>query len=114
MQAEDNKHVDEFGDLKDTKYWFKRDIDTIKQNFRQTVKISPVLLIIALVLSFLINYSYSTLSFTLIIVTMLLFFPIVLLGHFLFLIMIRKGYNISRSGTVIDTSRSSTPFEDLK
>lgn len=108
MTEQDYKHAGELGDLKDTKYWFKRDIGTFKNSLRKTARVSPILLAVALILSLLINYFYNSLSLMQILFTTILFFPIVLLGYFLVYIMVNKGYNIDAwgGGTVIDESRN--------
>ena len=109
MSAEDYKHAGELGGLKDTKYWFKRDIGTFKKSFKKTIKLSPILLVVAVVLALGINYNDNSLVFESIAITTLSLFPIVLLGYFLFHVMVNKGYNIHSSGggTVIDTSRNN-------
>jgi len=43
MIKQDLDHVGLLGDLKDTKYWFKRDLDTMKVGLVKTVRLTPIL-----------------------------------------------------------------------
>lgn len=113
MSEEDYKHAGKLGDLKDTRYWLKRDIGTFKKGLMKTVRVSPLLFVIALILSLLINYLYNSLSLMQILLTAILFSPIVLLGYFLIYVIVNKGYDIypSGGGTVIDESRNPKAFK---
>lgn len=106
MAREDLKHIGELGDLKDTKYWFKRDVGTIKNSFRKSMSVSPFLLLGAFVLSLLYNYFYDTISLLTIITSTISFFLILLVSYILLYVIVKKGYNVhSRGGTTLDSSR---------
>jgi hypothetical protein len=108
MDKEDWNHANELGDVKDTKYWFKRDYGTIKTALIKTVIISPLLLTISSLLSLAINFWGNTLTLNQFFITTIALTPISLLGYFLFYIMAKKGYNIygDGGGTVIDDSQN--------
>ncbi|MBI4009201.1 hypothetical protein HY357_03135 [Candidatus Roizmanbacteria bacterium] len=113
MVDDDWKHVDELGDIdivKDTKYWFKRDIQTIKTAIKKTIQYSLYLLLISVLFSIIISYSYNS-NFQLdkVVFYTIVFFPIALLGYFLIYIMVKKGYNIDKRGTSIDVERNPPP-----
>jgi len=112
---DDGKHSGELGDLKDTKYWFRRDIGTIKAAIYKTKNVFPILLIISSVLSLGINYWSNSLSITQFLVTTVSLIPISLLGYFLFFIMANKGYDIHADGrgTVLNNSRDNDPKQNL-
>jgi len=105
---DDHKHVGELGDLKDTKYWFKRDLSTMKLGLRRTARVTPILFTSAIVFSLIVNHVNQTLSLIEVVFLSVIFLPIFMLGYFLFFIMVNKGYNIHAGGggTVIDDSRN--------
>ena len=108
MSNSDYNHVGELGDLKDTKYWFRRDLGTMKKGLKKTVSLTPVLFLATFIFSLFVNYVNQTLRIYEIVVLSVFFLPISLLGYFLFYIMVNKGYNIhSHSGTVIDRARNT-------
>lgn len=107
MIKQDMDHVGLLGDLKDTKYWFKRDLDTMKVGLVKTVRLTPILFLASFIFSLLINYMNQTLRIFELIILSVVFLPIFMLGYFLFYIMVKKGYNIhTHGGTVIDRSRA--------
>ena len=108
MTTEDHKHVGELGDLKDTKYWFKRDLSTMKLGLNRTARVTPILFTSAILFSLRVNYVNQTLSLIEVVFLSVIFLPIFMLGYFLFYIMVNKGYNIHAGGggTVIDRSRT--------
>ena len=108
MSNDDYKHVGVLGDLKDTKYWFSRDLLTMKKGLKQTSRVSPILFCLALLFSLLVNYTNQTLRIKEVMILSVIFLPTFLLGYFLFYIMVNKGYNIySSGGTEIDRSRNT-------
>jgi len=108
MINRDSEHVCKLGDLKDTKYWFRRDIGTMKKGLKKTVSQISVLLLATFVFSLFVNYANQTLRMYEVVVLSVMFLPIFMLGYFLFYIMVNKGHNIHASGggTVIDDSRN--------
>ncbi len=108
MSNADHKHVGELGDLKDTKYWFKRDLSTMKLGLKKTAQVTPVLFLASFVFSLLITYLDQALRIYEVVLLSMIFLPIFMLGFFLFYIMVNKGYNIHTGGggTVIDDSRN--------
>ncbi|OGD09341.1 hypothetical protein A2397_04925 [Candidatus Amesbacteria bacterium RIFOXYB1_FULL_44_23] len=115
MNNDGGKHSGELGDLKDTKYWFRRDMETIKAAIYKTRNVSPLLLIISSLLSLGINYWSNSLSITQFLVTTVALTPISFLGYFLFYIMANKGYDIHADGggTVLNNSRDNDPKRKL-
>ena len=103
---EDLRHTNELGDLKDTNYWVKRDLKTFQKAFRSTVKYALLLLLATLMLATLTQYAYQFLSLGAIIRTTVVYYPIILLLYFLLYVMVQKGYNISKTGTTVDTTRT--------
>lgn len=110
MNQEDYKHTNEFGEIeafKHTKYWLKRDIQTIKKTLKSTIKFSPLLFLLSTVLATIMSFSYTSqfiadeIAFY-----ALIFFPLFLLANLLIYVMVNKGYNISADGTTIDQSRN--------
>lgn len=112
--SQDDKHVNEFEEIevfKDTKYWFKKDFQTIKRSFSSTIKNAPFIFIASIVFSFLMSgiggnrTLENTLAYTLV------FFPISLLGYAMFYVMIKKGYEIDPyEGAHIDTPQHANRF----
>lgn len=111
MKKDDLLHAGELGDLKDTKYWFKRDLGTMKMGLKKTVYVAPIIFLVSLLFSVLTNYLDQTLTIAGVMVLAVIFLPIFCLGFFLFYIMVNKGYNIHTSGTVIDRARSNIDQE---
>ncbi len=112
MKKDDLLHAGELGDLKDTKYWFKRDLGTMKMGLKKTVYVAPIIFLVSLLLSVLVNYQDETLTFIWVMVLAVILLPIFCLGFFLFYIMVNKGYNIhTKGGTVIDRARSNIDQE---
>lgn len=103
---EDLRHTNELGDLQDTSYWVKRDLKTFQKAFWSTIKYAPFLLLATLILATLTQYAYQFLSLGAIIRTTVVYYPIILLLYFLLYVMVNKGYNISKTGTTVDESRS--------
>lgn len=113
--SKDLKHVNEFGEievLKDTTYWFKRDLQTIRRSFVSTIRNSPFVFIIAMFFSFLMSgLSTTKVGLDNILAYTLIFFPISLLGYFMFYIMIKKGYEIDPYvGTHINIAEHTNRF----
>lgn len=113
--SEDQRHVNEFGEievLKDTKYWFKRDFQTIKRSFFSTIRNSPFVFIVAMFFSFLMSGLGNTkVGLDNILAYTLIFFPISLLGYFMFYVMIKKGYDIEPYvGTHINSAEHTNRF----
>jgi len=104
--TEDAQHTNELGDLKDTSYWVKRDLQTFQKAFRSTIKFSPLLLLATLILATLTQYAYQFLSLGAIIRTTVVYYPIILLLYFLFYVIVNKGHNVSKTGTTLDESRN--------
>lgn len=107
MINQDLEHIGELGDLKDTKYWFQRDLQTMKKGLNSAIGVLPYLITVALIVSVITNCIEQTLFFSTVVLLAVMIFPIIFLGYFLFYIMVNKGYNIHSSGggTVIDDSR---------
>src|SRR3989344_1945260 len=99
MKSKDDlNHTNEFGELevhKHTKYWFKRDLITIKSSFLFTLKWLPVVFIVSVVVSWLFNmlYKIATTLNDLLTYSFILF-PIFSLGLFIFRVLLIKGYEI--------------------
>ena len=115
MINDDWKHSGELDDLKDTKYWFRRDMGTIKAAIYKTRNVSLILLIISSLLSLGISYWSNSLSISQFLVTIVALTPISFLGYFLLYIMANKGYNIHADGggTVLNNSRDNDPKQKL-
>ena len=111
MKKDDLRHADELGNLKDTKYWLKRDLGTMKMGLKKTIYFSPIIFLTTLLFSVLANYIDQTLTFVGIMVLAVILLPIFCLGFFLFYIIVNKGYNIHTKGTVIDRARSTIDQE---
>lgn len=111
MNKEDWKHTKELGELKDTKYWFNKDIGTIKKSLRKSFKISPLLLLIALTLSLAYNYFYDTFFLTQVLSITMVFYMVILFSYILFYVIVKKGYNVGvdGGGTTIDEARNPIP-----
>jgi len=89
--------------LKHTGYWFKKDIKTIKNSLRKTLKIAPLFLVPSAILYIIVSQSTElSADYNLILKIILPFFLILLLGYFLVNVLITKGYDIGKdegSGT---------------
>lgn len=121
-KKEDIDHTSELGDIeigKDTAYWIKRDLRTMKISFISTAKAVPmVFLIVAVVIltSFIFAQVPHNLSITL--KYILAFTAICSLGYLMIHIFVTKGYNIDPyNGTTInipikDETASSTSIPD--
>lgn len=115
QNQKDTEHTNEYGDIevfKDTKYWFKRDIQTIKKSFIATFKFSHVILLITFVFSFLITRTGNTLlNFDDTLLYTAVLSPIFLLGYFIFYVIATKGYDIeSYEGTHINIPEHARRF----
>lgn len=78
-----------------TKEWFKKDLQTIRNSFKKTLKIAPIIFLITfLTTCCLIYFSSHQLIFDLIIAYTLSFGMIVNLGFFLLHVLKTKGYDI--------------------
>ena len=111
----DLEHTNEFGEIeafKDTKYWFKKDLLTIKKALKKVFKISPLIFLIALIFSSSITFLYNgSLNFFLIFIYLLILFPVFLLAYMMLYVMINKGYEIDAyEGTYIDTPKHDDRF----
>lgn len=85
MNNQDLEHSCELGDLKDTKYWFRRDFGTMRKGLDQTVRLTPTILLLACFFSLFVNYVNQTLRIYEVVVLSVMFLPIFMLGYFLFL-----------------------------
>lgn len=95
---DDLKHTNEFGEIeahKHTKYWFKRDLGTIKSSLLFTIKCLPVVFMVSVLASWLLNVLIPTFTtFKDLLIYSFILFPVFSLGCFLFRIMLTKGYEI--------------------
>lgn len=110
---EDFKHTNEFGEievLKGTKYWFKKDFQTIKKSFKSAIKYSPIIFMVSLIIAvFASNFNYKNIE-TIIYYT-IIFFPITVLGYLMFYVIFTKGYDIDPyGGTHINSPEYSNRF----
>jgi hypothetical protein len=113
MDEEYYKKLMEENELKDTKYWLKKDAEIFKKGINKILKVFGILLSVSLIISLLINYSYDTFSFSQILIMTLYIFPIVLLGFALIYSVVYRGYNIysESGGTLIDKSGVHDTFK---
>lgn len=112
----DLKHANEFGEIeafKDTKYWLKRDLQTIKKSLITTFNRSPIIFLVTILFSFILSVSFNDMGKDLgtLFTNALSFFPIFLLAHFMFHVIFTKGYNVHQwLGTYIDNPKFEKRF----
>ena len=111
---EDLKHANEFGEIeafKETKYWFKRDIETIIRSIKSLPKYITVVFFISLVTSLVFTlFENPSKNYSLALIYLLVLFPIFLLGFLLLHIIMTKGYGIYPESTYISTENLSNRF----
>jgi hypothetical protein len=82
--------------LGDTKGWFKRDTQTIRNSSEVTVRRIPLIILITFVLTCLIYYlTTSEINLFEILVYFSIFAPITIIAFFLLHVMKTKGYDIT-------------------
>lgn len=112
----DLEHTNEFGEIeafRDTKYWFRRDLQTIKKSSIITFNRSPIIFLATILFSFLLSVSFNDIGKDLgtLFANALSFFPIFLLAHFMFHVIFTKGYNVHQWwGTYIDNPKFEKRF----
>jgi len=114
-EEKDLENVNEFGEIeafKGTKYWFKRDLQTIKRSFVSTIKFSPIVFLTTLAFSALMTlFDNPKINFYVAISYTVILFPIFLLGYLMFNVMVTKGYDIDPyAGTHIKTTKHANRF----
>lgn len=111
----DYDNADEFGNLHGTKYWFKRDLGTIKAAIKSTLKFSPIILILATIFSALFVYIESQRwDFSAITLLTTLLFPITIFGYFICYVFKNKGYEINEHYTELSNPADEIRLKDHK
>lgn len=97
-KGEDRENVNEFGDIeafKGTKYWFKRDIETIQNSLVSTLKFSPILIGATALLSlFYIRSINGEIINQISLIFTLSMSLLGVLAYFLLHVITTKGYDI--------------------
>lgn len=80
---------------RDTHYWIKHDLRTIKKSLVRSMKVSPIILVISILFGMFVTLiTRGILQQNLIFLYSSLFFPILLFGYFMLHILATKGYDI--------------------
>lgn len=79
-----------------TKEWFRKDIETIKNSAKTTVKNTPLIVSVTFFLVSLVYFlGVSRFSLFEVVIYSIIFSPLSILGYFLLHVMKTKGYDIS-------------------